>query len=202
MLGSMTPLGERARDASWVRSVTYLTVGSGLGGAVLGFLLGAAGALIPLSERFAATALVVFTIASAFLDMHVLPIRVPTIRRQVDDLWLQKYRSWVYGLGFGFQLGAGIVTVVVTWSIYVTFAASLMSGSPYLGALIGLVFGVVRALPILTVARIRESQQLFQLRARLDRTATLSRRLTPLMEAAVGGLGAFALVMLPLTGGS
>jgi hypothetical protein len=31
----------------------------------------------------------------------------PSWQRQVDERWLTTYRGWVYGAGFGFQLGAG-----------------------------------------------------------------------------------------------
>ena len=38
---------------------------------------------------------------------------VPGPRRQVDERWLDRYRGWVYGVGYGSQLGLGIVTVVI-----------------------------------------------------------------------------------------
>ena len=36
--------------------------------------------------------------------------------------WLGRYRSWVYGLGFGVQLGAGVTTVVVSSAVYVVWS--------------------------------------------------------------------------------
>src|SRR2546427_2574471 len=159
MLGSMTPLGERGRNYRWAVTVAYFVTGSALGGLALGAALGAIGAATPLSTRSAAAILVMLTILVAALDSGWFRASVPTVRRQVNDLWLHRYRSWVYGLGFGFQLGLGVVTVVVTWAVYLTFAAAFLSRSPVMGALIGLVFGAVRALPILVVARVREPEQ-------------------------------------------
>ena len=37
---------------------------------------------------------------------------LPLVRRQVDDAWLARYRSWVYGGGFGWQIGVGVATYI------------------------------------------------------------------------------------------
>jgi hypothetical protein len=63
-----------------------------------------------------------------------------------------------------------------------------------MGGLIGLVFGTVRALPILIVARVRDTEQLFPVHFKLERAATLSRRLTWASEAMIAGLGGAALL--------
>ena len=198
MLGSITPLGERGRNYRWAITVAYFVLGSALGGLALGSVLGAIGAVAPLSTRSAAAILVILTIIGAALDSGWFRVRVPTVRRQVNDLWLHRYRSWVYGFGFGFQLGLGVVTVVITWAVYVTFAAAFLSRSPVMGGFIGLVFGAVRALPILIVARVREPEQLFPVHFKLERAATLSRRLTWASEAVIAALGGVALLSAAL----
>jgi hypothetical protein len=203
MLGSMTPLGERGRNYRWPITVAYFVLGSALGGLALGALLGAIGAVTPLSAGSAAATLVILTVLGAALDSGRLRVRVPTVRRQVNDRWLHRYRSWVYGFGFGAQLGLGVVTVVITWAVYLTFAAAFLSRSPLMGGLIGLLFGTVRALPILIVARVRAPEQLFPVHFKLERAATLSRRLTWASEAVIAGIGGVALLgaALRVTGG-
>ena len=58
----------------------------------------------------------------------------------------------MYAGGFGLQLGVGVVTVVTTTTVYLTWAFAVLSGSLAGGLAIGLVFGAARALPMLLVA--------------------------------------------------
>ena len=53
-------------------------------------------------------------------DLRLGGLRLPGPRRQVDERWLHRYRGWVYGVGFGFQLGFGLLTVVTTSTVYLT----------------------------------------------------------------------------------
>ena len=106
MLASITPLGERGRHGRWGVTVTAFLIGSGVAGALVGALIGAAGTLlIPASvgsqPRLAALALA--ALAALTLDASGT---VPGPARQVNERWLDEYRGWVYGLGYGAQLGA------------------------------------------------------------------------------------------------
>jgi hypothetical protein len=85
--------------------------------------------------------------------MHIGDLPLPTVRRQVDENWIPRYRAWVYAGGFGFQLGLGVVTVVTTATVYLTWAFAVLTGSVAGGMVIGIVFGLGRALPVLLVAR-------------------------------------------------
>ena len=84
------------------------------------------------------------------LDAWRFGLRVPGPRRQVDENWLVTYRGWVYGAGFGAQLGLAFVTIVTASATWVAFACALFAGSARRRASsIGAVFGLARALPIL-----------------------------------------------------
>jgi hypothetical protein len=78
--------------------------------------------------------------------------RPPSVHRQVDETWLTSYRDWVHGAGFGFQLGLGAVTVVTSASLYLTWLFELVLARPVASAVVGAVFGLTRALPLLTTA--------------------------------------------------
>jgi cytochrome c biogenesis protein CcdA len=80
-------------------------------------------------------------------DVGLGGLRLPTNHRQVNERWLDRYRGVVYGFGFGAQLGFGLATIVTGSIIYVMIVAAAASGSVAGGALIGVVFGLVRALP-------------------------------------------------------
>ncbi len=135
-------------------------------------LSGAAG------PREAAAALALLAVAGIAADLRLGDLRLPTVRRQVDDRWLNRYRGWVYGVGFGFQLGLGVVTVVTTSAVYLAFAAAMLSGSPAAGAMIGAVFGAVRWLSVLPGGRVRRSADLVRIDGHLRRWEPAGRRVT------------------------
>jgi len=151
MLGSITPLGERSRRMRWGITATAYGSGSVAGGAAIGALLGLAGS--PLTARLAADRLLGLLAAAACVavafDLRLGGLRLPTLRRQVDGSWMRRYRGWVYGAGFGVQLGLGVVTIVTTAAVYLAGLAALLSGGAVAGALIGAVFGAARASTIL-----------------------------------------------------
>src|SRR5689334_15700907 len=137
MLGSITPLGERGRNSRWTVTVTAYVVGSTAAGALFGSALGGVGALAPGNALARLVALAILIAAGASLDAGLAGARLPTVRRQVNEDWLARYRGWVYGVSFGFQLGLGVVTVVNLSAVYATLAAALLSQSTTAGAVIG-----------------------------------------------------------------
>jgi hypothetical protein len=69
----------------------------------------------------------------------------PSLDRQVDHRWLDRYRGWVIGAGFGFQLGAAIFTRITSFALYLLVACALL-GAPVWSLLVaGLVYAAVRA---------------------------------------------------------
>src|SRR6266566_1483727 len=190
MLGSITPLGERGRGSRWWLTVTAYLVGSTLGGVAFGWLLGLVGSSFasrtPVAARLAVLAVVV--LAGLLLDLGPFGLRLPTVRRQVDEGWRAGYRGWVWGFGFGLQLGAGVVTVVTTSTVYATWLAAGLSGGAVAGAVIGATFGVVRAAPVPSVAGVRRPDQLLYVDAILVRWAAPARRATYAAGAVVASV--------------
>jgi hypothetical protein len=119
------------------------------GGAAIGGLLGLVGGAVSLDARARGAILAVVIVMVVTLEL-VPGLHLPTVHRQVDEDWLRRYRGWVYGAGYGFQLGLGVVTIVTTSATYAALAASLLSGSVASGAAIGAVFGASRGLVVLT----------------------------------------------------
>lgn len=178
MLTSISPVGEAARRQRWWLTAGAYLVGSLLGGTAVGALAGGVGAstLGWLRDTAALAVLAVVLVLGLALD---LAGRVPTWHRQVDERWLGSYRGWVYGLGYGAQLGAGVVTIASGTQVYVTLAAAVLSRSLSLGALLGAVFGLARGLPLLSGAGVRTAAALRARLAAVDRwrrPATLATR--------------------------
>jgi hypothetical protein len=198
MLASITPLGERGRNRRWGTTVAFYLLGSTAGGAALGTVAGLAGSLARRAAHPSAsvtlTAVAVAALCALVIDAR-RSSRVPSIRRQVNEDWLRQYRSWVYGLGFGLQLGAGVATVVTSASIYLVFVVALCAPSMALAVAIGSAFGLVRALPVLLTARVTTFAQLGRLHQWLSSLQPGARRLTLATEfmAAVAATSAAAL---------
>ncbi len=182
MLASITPLGERGRRSRWSLTVSAFALGAVLTGVVSGAALGALGSLIlgdAVGSRARLAVLGVALAVAVILDL--LPGRVPGPRRQVNERWLDEYRGWVYGLGFGAQLGFGLSTVVSSAATYVAVVAALLTGDPGRGALVLGCYGAVRGLTPLLGARIRRPDQLLALHGRLEHWRGAVARLTPVL---------------------
>jgi hypothetical protein len=191
MLASITPLGERARGSRWTVSVTAFLIASSLGGASLGGAVGLLGKFLRVSTlSWSATAwtAAALTIVALAFDSHWFQLRLPTTKRQVNEQWLDHFRGWVYGAGFGLQLGLGAVTVVTTAATYLCFALGFLSASGFTGMIMGATFGATRGATVFAVAGVRRPDQVPVLGKRLARWDRPSR------VATLWALGCMALV--------
>jgi hypothetical protein len=192
MLSSITPFGERGRNNRFAVVAWFFIAGSLLGGGAVGLVAGAIGQLVVPDQPTAIGAVIVtLALVGAALDAHIGGLRLPTITRQVDERWLQKYRGWVYGSGFGVQLGTGLATIVSSAAVYLMVVCALLTRSIVGGAVIGTVFGAVRGASILLARRVRTPDALRQFHRRLAANATRSERMS---IAAQGLISVVALV--------
>lgn len=152
MLASIHPLGERARGQRFSVTVVALTVGSIGGAAIFGALLGGLGSLLGNVGTVTTRAAVVVVAATIAAWVDGRARSVPSLHRQVNEDWLTQYRGWVYGLGFGAQLGVGVLTIVTTAAVYLTWIAAAMTASPRGGMLVGASFGLARSGPMFASA--------------------------------------------------
>jgi hypothetical protein len=200
MLSSIHPLGERARHNRWGVTAAVYCFGSTLGGAAGGAALGAVGAAVGMAWRPPAWLTLAIAAAgcaaAAAADLLGRGRPLPGIHRQVNEDWLNRYRGWVYGLGFGAQLGLGVVTIVTTGAVYATALLAAVVGSTatvaagvLLGAVVGAAFGAARALPLLLVGRVSNPDELRRNHRRVVARGPLARRL------ASGGLLMVAVVL-------
>ena len=196
MLSSITPLGERGRGNRWWLTVTAFIVAATFGGALMGTCFGLLGWPVRtvLSDTATAIIIVVAGTVAVLFDAGVIKIALPRWRRQVNEDWLTAYRGWVYGAGFGFQLGAGLLTIVTAATTYLLFLLTFLSGSPTVGAILGGTFGLVRGLTLLASARIDSPEDLVRFHKRLNERAPLSRFATIGADALVVGAAALAVL--------
>ena len=181
MLSSITPLGERGRGNRWGTTVAWFVVGSVVGGGLLGAVLGligeGLGRLVP--ERGRLGLVLALSLVAVVVDAARRPRLLPSWRRQVDERWMDEYRAWVYGLGWGAQLGAGVLTIVSSASTYLVAALAALLGSFPAGLALGATFGLTRGLTLLTArhlstpASLRTFHETLQAHRRTATAATL-----------------------------
>jgi len=152
MLSTITPISERAKGHSYRSTAIWFVVGATAGGGTLGAfmaLLAVGVHALPASPAGLEVAALAAALVAAVSDAGVAGLRLPIHRRQVNERWLDHYRPWVYGAGFGWQIGSGVATYITTAAVYLMIVLGALTGDPAVAFLLGTLFGVLRGLAVL-----------------------------------------------------
>jgi hypothetical protein len=185
MVSAINPLAERGRGYRYWLTVLWFVLGAGVGGA----LLGAAAALTAwpagsLPAPLAALLGCLGCLVAIASDRRVGRFRLPIHPRQVNERWLMQYRRWLYASGFGFQIGAGFATYIMTAATYLVVLLAVLTGSPAWAMTAGLTFGLVRGAAVLLSSRCHSPESLRALHRALERFEPASRHLMVAVAAA------------------
>ena len=137
----------------------------------------------------ATAVLAAVTVAS---DLNLGGFRLPSHTRQVNESWLDEFRSWVYGGGFGWQIGVGLATYVTTAAVYLMIAMAALTGDAARRVRLMTGFGFVRGLAVLLGRRLTSPERLFALHRRLAELLPTAQRAIVLVQAAVLAIAAGA----------
>jgi len=152
MLATVTPLAERGRGHRYRSTAIWFIAGGTAGGATLGLVMAALAlgvqAVDPSTTALAVVACTVAVLAAAS-DTRLGGFHLPFHSRQVNERWLDQFRPWVYGAGFGWQIGAGLVTYIKTAALYLMIALAALTASPVTALAVGALFGLMRGLAVL-----------------------------------------------------
>jgi hypothetical protein len=163
MLSTLTPLSERAKGHSYRSTATWFILGSTVGGATVGAVM-ALGAAAVNSLQPAATTLGLLALGAALVavasDSRVAGVVLPIHRRQVNERWLDHYRQWVYGAGFGWQIGSGVSTYITSAAVYLMIVLGALTTKPVVALAAGTGFGVVRGLAVLMTRHLEDPADL------------------------------------------
>ena len=205
MLSQITPFGERSRNHHFAVTATWFVVGSVLGGATLGVVAAAGAAATSATDLSTDGALAIaalLAVACAAVDSGCLGVRPPFFHRQVNEDWLPQYRGWLYGVGFGWQVGVGVATYIMTAAVVLTVALGALSGSALAAFLIAIAFGLVRGLTVFLTARVQRPAQLQAFHRRFDawgepiRLAVIALQLVVAVVAGAVAWGATGAILL------
>jgi hypothetical protein len=153
-LSVIETLGPRGHTGG--RPVTLAAVAAFVPGAVIGGLitflsLAFAGSLLHGAGDLAYFAAAGIAIAAALLEVRGTRI-VPQIRRQLPEHWRRVMPMPVAAVLYGVLLGIGFTTFVLSFGVWALAAISFALGEPALGLVLGIGFGLGRALPVAILA--------------------------------------------------
>ena len=195
MLSTITPLGERGRGNRFRTTAMWFILGATLGGAMLGLVAALLAAVVGAVGISTSTALAIGALLAAgavVADAGLFGLRIPYHRRQVNELWLDDYRPWVYGGGFGFQIGTGFATFIMTSALVLLVAMAALTSNPLTALALGTLFGFGRGLGVLPGARLTTPAKLAEFHTRFDAKSAVSRRLVIGVECLVAVAAATA----------
>ena len=176
MLSSLTPFGEASRGHKYgVAALAF--VGSALaGGLCLGLALSVpAVAIRAIGVTPTTSAAVIAIAAGATIVADLGFVRTPRIPRQVDESWFVRFRPWVYGIGYGWQIGVGLATYVMTNAVYLMLIVGALTADPRIAIGIGALFGALRGLTLMVGSRLVDPERIRSLHRRLDELEPISR---------------------------
>ena len=158
VLSSITPFGESSRAHRYGVTAGWFVAGAVAGGATLGAVaagLAAGVSTLDLGRHpaWVAGALAALVGAAAAVDAGLFGAVIPVWRRQLNDAWMSRYRGWVYGAGYGWQLGVGMATYIMTAAVFAVPVLAALGGHPVMALAICTLFGVVRGLVVRLTAR-------------------------------------------------
>jgi hypothetical protein len=150
--------GDRSRRRTTIAACATFAPGAVIGGAATFGLLAVLGAAAHgAAGRAAYLVAAVIALAAAVAEARGLRI-APQIRRQLPEGW-----RWTMPLPlasglYGVLLGLGFTTFVLSFGVWALAGISLALGDPGAGLVIGVAFGVGRAIPVLLVAPIVDTR--------------------------------------------
>lgn len=171
MLSTVTPLAEAGRGHRYRWTASWYFVGALTGGATTGVVAAAVAALVRaagLSTTTVASMAAAAAVCAAALDGRWLGPTLPHHRRQVNEDWLGRYRAWVYGAGFGWQIGTGVATYIMTAGVYLVVVLAALTADPLVAVLLCVAFGGFRGSMVLIGATITSAERLRRAHERIE----------------------------------
>ncbi|HEY8581874.1 MAG TPA: hypothetical protein VIL49_02975 [Capillimicrobium sp.] len=158
MIDTLGPTGHDAGRRRTVAACAAFGLGAPLGGAItFGGLALLGSAISPALPGSAALGVgIAIAAVAALLDGAGVPV-APQLRRQVPESWRRSLPLPAAGFLYGILLGLGFTTYVLAFALPALAAISVAVADPALGVVLGLAFGVGRALPIVVLAPLADS---------------------------------------------
>jgi hypothetical protein len=159
MILVVRPLGEgfRERARYWVQASLY-SLGLAGASAVVGYGIGLVGLLFRQATGWTPPLWIAGALALLFSlrEVGVIKFPIPQRKWQVPISWVHKHR-YLGSLAYGVTIGLGYLTYIPYPGFWILQAISFLSATPWVSTLLGALYGLGRALPVLTVGLTRAS---------------------------------------------
>lgn len=188
-------MAEAGRGHSFRSTSVWFVVGSVAGGLTLGGLMGGIAyfvAGLKATSNITLSIIAVASLVAAASDGRIAGFHLPGHDRQVNERWLDRYRPWVYGAGFGWQIGVGLATYIMTAGVYLLILVGGLSADPRVALGLGGLFGLVRGLAVYLSAGLDSGEKLLSFHARFESWREPIRQSMIVVQALVGVVAARA----------
>lgn len=146
------PTGHTGGRRTTLAACATFLPGAVVGGVITFGALALAGeALHGAGGRIAYIVAAAIAILAAVLEARGTRI-VPQIRRQLPEHWRRVMPMPVAAALYGVLLGLGFTTFVLSFGVWALAGISLAVGDPQLGLILGVAFGLGRAVPVVALA--------------------------------------------------
>jgi hypothetical protein len=153
MVDTIGPTGHAGGRRTTLAACVTFALGAVAGGVVTFGLLAALGGVLHGTGGERTAYLVAATIAAAAAALELRGVRiVPQVRRQVPEHWRRVMPLPLAAGLYGVLLGLGFTTFVLTLGVWALAGVCIAAGQPELGIVVGVAFGVGRALPVVALA--------------------------------------------------
>jgi hypothetical protein len=158
MVETLAPAGYAGRLRTTLVACLTFTLGALTGGVLTFGGLARLGQALGAGGTGAAVVAAAVAVAAAIGEARGVRI-VPQVRRQVPESWRRVLPVPLAAGLYGVLLGLGFTTFILTFAVWALAAVSVALGDPALGAVLGLAFGVGRALPVIALAPVADSDR-------------------------------------------
>ena len=193
MLSTITPITEASRGHRFSVTAWWYLLGALAGGLTLGALMAILGMLIaPITEGQQLLILALAALIAVASDGRLGGFQLPGHDRQVNEHWLDRYRAWVYGAGFGWQIGFGLSTYIMTAGVYWLAIAGAIGNSAVNALLLGAVFGLIRGMAVFSASEIKDRESMAAFHRHFEQWRQPVRRGMILVLGVVGAVAGIA----------
>lgn len=192
MVSTISPVVYRSSKFDWRLLAGLYSLGSIVGGSMVGILLGTLGATMSalMHPPISSTVLLVGVLALVYSlhEMQLTSLPYPQRRHQVPSQWRNQYHPYLTAALYGALLGAALITFIPTATCYVLVAAVTLRGSPIIGVFAFASYAAARAC-FLWLANYRSTtlEEVEMVARFLFRTKPLVREISGIVLAATGG---------------
>lgn len=184
---------EDAGRATFAACATFAP-GAAVGGALtFGLLAVLGGAAHGVGGRAGFVVAAAIAVGAAILEARGVRI-VPQIRRQLPESWRWRMPLPVAAGLYGVLLGLGFTTFVLSFGVWALAGISFALGDPATGLIIGLAFGIGRAIPVIVLAPLADHRVGVRCTEAMAERPALYRR-ARLGDALALGVAATALIV-------